>query len=493
MTASPDLFDLIKSLSKTEKKYILGLLRGFGESNYLKLFTAIDQQLTYNEPEIKQRFSSEMFAKQLTFTKNYLYNLILKHLRSYYKESSLEVNIHNKLADIEILMQKGFLKQAFKRLKSIQQRTENLDLFQLQLLTRAIEKRMYMLGLYDINLEKTLKEETKNLKLLENVVQIESDGLELYSNQMKFGMKHQDELTRQLTKRIFNKKSPPLSTTAKILRLRSLTIILGNRGIFNSTFWNALKEVDQLFNKDEKFKKANPLMYLSHLKNLAVAKVKQHDLSGGLAMLTQIENWGKSKDLLLTEAVRFKLFESTAILKLECLLKLKRFKEVFDSLPEVVKQIRQFKGGIAKKDLVLKSLFVVSFCYYCNGQHNKAIRLLNEIVNEKTNVAYDVKSYSIILLLICHFELRNFQAFTYVARFRKESARPKWAERVIIDFFLTELSEPLNKAETKIRLLILKNKLIKNAHYKKSQEAFFDIVKWIECRLVGKLYIDTIE
>mgnify|MGYP000023314336 CR=1 FL=1 len=57
MKPSNELFQLIKSLTKSEKRYFkLSSSLQSGEKNYMKLFDIIEIQDEYDEPAIKQKF-----------------------------------------------------------------------------------------------------------------------------------------------------------------------------------------------------------------------------------------------------------------------------------------------------------------------------------------------------------------------------------------------------------------------------------------------------
>lgn len=79
MRQSDDLFRLVKSMSKSEKRYfkLFASMQGKNKK-YLLLFDAIDRQGVYNESALKEELKQEKFVRQLAVTKGYLYNLILK-------------------------------------------------------------------------------------------------------------------------------------------------------------------------------------------------------------------------------------------------------------------------------------------------------------------------------------------------------------------------------------------------------------------------------
>lgn len=66
MKPSTELHDLIKSLTKSEKRFFkLHSALQSGPKNYLKLFEAIDKQPVYDEEEVKALFKKETFIKHL--------------------------------------------------------------------------------------------------------------------------------------------------------------------------------------------------------------------------------------------------------------------------------------------------------------------------------------------------------------------------------------------------------------------------------------------
>ncbi|MBA3705444.1 MAG: hypothetical protein H0W84_05960, partial [Bacteroidetes bacterium] len=118
MKPTDDLFLLIKSLGKAEKRYFkLFITFQSGAKNYKRLFDAIDKQKTFNEKKILLQFKSEHFIRQVSVTKNYLYKMILKCMSLYHSGKSLTSEIIKLIEYIEVLYFKGHYKQAWKFLE----------------------------------------------------------------------------------------------------------------------------------------------------------------------------------------------------------------------------------------------------------------------------------------------------------------------------------------------------------------------------------------
>ncbi len=72
MKQSDDLFDLIKSLKKTEKRYFkIYATRHSEQANSAKLFSAMEKMPEYDEAALRRIFSGEKFLDQLAVAKNY--------------------------------------------------------------------------------------------------------------------------------------------------------------------------------------------------------------------------------------------------------------------------------------------------------------------------------------------------------------------------------------------------------------------------------------
>ena len=157
MRASSELFDLIQSLTKSEKRFFkLSSSLQSGDKNYLKLFDQIDKQSEYNEDEIKEVFKNESFIKHLPSEKNHLYKVILKSLRSFHSDRSISSVLRQEIKNIEILFQKALYKECGKFITRAKKKAYDHEkfyyLFELiswekNLLEEAIE-----FGQFDINL-----------------------------------------------------------------------------------------------------------------------------------------------------------------------------------------------------------------------------------------------------------------------------------------------------------------------------------------------------
>ena len=134
-TVSDDLFRLIKSLNKQEKRYfkLHASRHVIGKQNkYVLLFDAIDAQQAYDEKKIRQKFEGEPFTRQLHVAKNYLYQLIMTSLRNFH-DSRREDKFYILMRDAQLLFDKGLYQQSEKVLQRAKRSAADNERF-LQLL-----------------------------------------------------------------------------------------------------------------------------------------------------------------------------------------------------------------------------------------------------------------------------------------------------------------------------------------------------------------------
>ena len=120
MKPSNELFILIKSLTKSEKRYFKRFCKFYSndkKNNYLKLFEAIDNQSIYDESKIKKKFRGEVFIKQLSVTKDYLNKIILKSLNFYNSTNDPYILIKELITEAELLINKKLYVQSWKKLQ----------------------------------------------------------------------------------------------------------------------------------------------------------------------------------------------------------------------------------------------------------------------------------------------------------------------------------------------------------------------------------------
>lgn len=129
---SEDLFLLIQSLTKEEKRYVKIFAKSIGGSvsKYIKLFDILDDQPRYDEAELKIKlYKQKINISQLANYKLYLYKFICKALANLDEKQSIEEEILAGLRSVKVLYRKRLYPQALRLLAHLEEQARDFDKF----------------------------------------------------------------------------------------------------------------------------------------------------------------------------------------------------------------------------------------------------------------------------------------------------------------------------------------------------------------------------
>lgn len=242
MEQKDQLFALIKSLSKAEKRYFTLDASRYAakkEKNYLKLFRIFDEQHTYNATLIKAKLKGMKMAGNLALEKHQLYEHLLESLSCFHADSSALNRLVSDLKIAEILKSKDLREQARKVIARVKKACYERELF--EMLIQVISMQMKLLEPSDPNYEKIFNEYVAEREdawvKLKNIDLIQGKRVYLAHLQGEIGSpQNERELALYLTfhEEILALGSGLLSVTARNIYYRALslyhTVLLDNKG-----------------------------------------------------------------------------------------------------------------------------------------------------------------------------------------------------------------------------------------------------------------------
>ena len=106
MIAKDDLFQLVKALSNSEKRYFklfASRHSAADDNNVTELFDEIDRLDEYDEEKLKKKLSKKKqnlsLVKYLSAEKNALHTLIMRAMRAFHGEKTVDVQLHELMTD----------------------------------------------------------------------------------------------------------------------------------------------------------------------------------------------------------------------------------------------------------------------------------------------------------------------------------------------------------------------------------------------------------
>lgn len=139
-----DLKALIESLSSAEKRHFSLISTAFSSSEKIPFYLQLFQFLEKDNTELSG-FVNELALPETTTVKNRLFQNILRSLRLFHQNGSIDIQIQNLLSDIEILYNLSVPEQAYFVLKKALKMAEQNEKFFLLLKILDWEKRLIMI------------------------------------------------------------------------------------------------------------------------------------------------------------------------------------------------------------------------------------------------------------------------------------------------------------------------------------------------------------
>ena len=420
MKVTDDLFQLIKSLDQSEKRYFKIFatmhIKGSEENKYIMLFDAIDKQSEYDEAEIRKKFKNEKFLNQLHVAKNYLYNNILKSLRLFHSERSKLNELMDILRDVQILYEKSLYKQCRKLLDKAKK------------IAYTYEKHSHILAVLDW--EKTLARtsayantEEKDLLGFYDEINETMEKLRNINEYWKLTMnsfllrKKQGEIRDKAELKKFNEiiKHPLLQTENKATSFQSKTFYFNIKGLYyftNKDYKNLLNHCKKLVDLLE----ANPLLmkednYIASLYNLLLVQIELRQYDDALNTIKKLRDFKSN-----STAMQTRIFVTSYDTEINLYLRTGEFEKGIPLIKEIEEGLKKFGEKLNKESEVLFS-FNIAYLYFGLGEYNNSLTWINKIINDKElTVREDIQCFARILNLLVHYELGNYDLIEYIMK-----------------------------------------------------------------------------
>ena len=499
MTPSNYLFELIKSLSKNERRFFK-LYSSFhvGDKNYLKLFDVISMQEKYDEKNVKEEFRQDKkFLRSFPRWKQYLYQMILKSLRNYHAENTANIALSNAIIETEILFDKGLYKHTSKLLakaKHLALAHEKFP-FYLTLSEYDREQMVHSLSpkLHSRLLAESYTKAKRAIKKYEHNI-----GYYELSSQL-FGLFRQHGYIRDANFQSASKaimKNPMLKDERKAETYAAKNIYYRMHALYGSMtgYW---EENLHYYQKQVSLIESHPVMirdnaraYVNALGNLCNVSDLLNKKNIFREALHKMRNIRTS-----SPGLKNFVFRQSYILELESYCTWGNFEKALKLVPEITKAIDS--GGIKLEKFHIQNLhYCIAYSYFGAGNYKESLKWLNKVANDQddTDVRLDTHVMTRMFGLILHYELGNEQYLEYdvksTERFLKKKNQYYNLETILIRSIGKIFTKAKNTAERKIIFMELKKELLKLAKDPVNKAAFdaWDFLSWVESKIQNRRF-----
>lgn len=419
MAAEDPLFELIKSLSQTEKRYFKRfstLHSSRSKNNYLELFEAMDRLDQYDEGKIRRRLSNKKFASNLAVGKNYLYNLVLRSLRLYHAEQRALFQVLDLIQDIHLLIDKNLPQQAVKRIQKARRMAEQYHL-ELPMLEILRLERMMIRWSQKKKSQETLETNQEETARYLRQVNLQFDILKLYDdiflilrNRPQF--EHPEERIHELI-RAFSER---VSIADFSFETRMIYHLIWSN--YYQLLTGEMKEARHhlgvlidLFEAESHLIREYPVRYINLLSNYLTTHMADGNYEAFPVVIEKLEDLPSDREYL-----RIKLFQKISHFQLIYHLRTGRCEAALELIPGIERGLEKYREGISL-DQQLNFYQNMAQVYFFNHQYEKALTWLDRVLHEeKHEIRQDIQLNCRLLQLLSHYELGNLEFAGSLAR-----------------------------------------------------------------------------
>jgi len=492
------LFQLIKSLSKSEKRNFKVYVNRIGSahtSKFIMLFDILDKADEYNE-EIILKKADSIKPAQLSNLKAHLYKQLLISLRLINLNNDIDIGIREQIDYAKVLYNKGLFRQSLRILEKVKNTAikhkrnslhyeiiEFEKLIELQYITRSIETRA-----------EELTNESENISsILSSTGRYSNLALKLYGLYLKVGyVRNRKDML--MVKKFFdsNFKHPDLNRCSFYEKLYIFQSYVWYNYIiqdFLTCYKYAYKWVD-LFHSDRNMIYIQTDMYLKGLNNLlgALFMIRHHRRFSDT--LNALEDLTKDRNIHLNDNTSMLLYLFIYMNRINEHFLYGTFTKGLDIVPRVESYLKKYSRNI-DNHRILVFYYKIACLYFSSGDHRTAIKYLNRIINFKDiHLREDIHCFARILNLISHFELGNEELIEYQVRstyrFLAKMDDLHLVQKYIL-LFLRRLSdiEPDDLIQ-EFKKLHKKFIALADDPFEKRPFLYLDIISWLESKIQNR-------
>lgn len=502
------IFELIKHLSKAEKRYCTLFLKrsaAGNESGLPILFAAIDKMDSFDEDELLATVP-KLNRRTLPNAKRRLYERLLQALRMFYAGDNAAVAIREYLQSAEILYRKGLYDSCWKLLEKCKSLAYDNEL--IHMLPEIInwQKRRLVLRIRTNNTRsayRTMMEEEQRVnKMLANTIAAEELGTRMYALFIRSGrVLRSADLAAELHRELLPLQERYDKGDAGFWESVHINTALYHyfqlTGQFEHALSLSLKQLD-LFRQKEFISRDEPVQFLYVLNRCIISQIVLGKYSDAEQMLQQLRALGDDTGSRNGAPSLVAVFETANFLELEMHIRRGRFDQAFSLVSSMMPELRAYDKSMHNVNVYSK-YYRIALALFGEGRFAESLNWVLDGCNAGESVSrLDIYLSLRMLHLLIQYELEEFSALEYLAEsYRREFKRLDRlhaSEAAMLRFFRRadhywlhgELTRELRKLLSEMSAIRAQEPLERFAF------AYFNVCDWIRSKIEGRSYASLI-
>ena len=497
------LFQLLKSLEKSEKRNFKLFVKRNSSAEDLKtiqLFDAMDSINEYDEKLILKK-AKGITKVQLSNLKAHLYKQVLASLRLIREDTNIDLQLHEQMDHARILFNKGLYLQALKVLEKLKETARSYH--QLTYLQQALffEKKIEALYITRSikNRAQQLSEESDVVNTeLSKVNELSNLSLQLYSWYIENGHARNEKDIKELKKN-FEKHIPASANELhnfyeKLYYYQSMCWYAFIRQDFLQYYRYSQKWVN-LFDEHPGMLQTETAIYIKGMHNLMSAyfDLVNHKKLG--EAIKQFEKFTESKLTSQNENNRLLAYQYLYTARINLYFLQGTFTKGLRLVPFLEEMLKEYSLYLDTHRVMI-FYYKIACLYFGSGDNEKAIDYLNRIINQKGDLRTDLQCYARLLHLIAHYELGNFELLEYliksVYRYMAKMENLSKVEDEMFAFLRRSFHVGAHALKPEFEKLYNTLKKYEGNPLESRAFVYLDVISWLESKISGVNVQDVI-
>lgn len=495
---SDQLFKLVKSLTKAEKRnftlYCKRLQKEGDTAKFVELFSVLARQASYDERQARKKMGN-INSNQFANLRRHLYQHLLTSLRLIHMNKEAEIRIREEIDYALILYGKGFYLEALKILDRAKRlaKTNNLDLLHLEIVEfeKKIESRHITRSTTERMIE-LMEESAGRNQILSNIIRLSNLKLNLQRHFINNGaarsFQEKERLELKYHSSLPREDDHSLSFFEKVYLYECLywyhyITLEFTSGHHYTGRWVVLYRLHPNMIEEDVD------MYLRGIHHRLNSSWFTHDAA------TFDENL-----LLLQQFTETKLEQLNPNSQALALLYLTQwqinqyfmhgsFRKGLQLIPQALERIRTLEEKLDPHKIFIL-YYKIAGLHLGAGQPDRAVDYLNKIINVQSgHLREDIQCFSRLMLLMAHFELKNFELMDsllrstgrFISRMKDRSQMPE----VSLQLFRELLKNPYSPSLGIWKNFASRFETLSRLPAERRSLLYLDVLEWV--RKVGKV------
>jgi tetratricopeptide (TPR) repeat protein len=489
------VFQLVKSLTKSEKRHFRLFAKRQGSTEglkFLQLFDAMDSETVYDEERVLEQ-APAVKKVQLANMKANLYKQLLSSLRQYHANQNIDIQLHEQLDYARVLYNRGFYQQSLKMLEKVKVAAQQAEMPHIALMAIDFEKLIesqYITRSLEGKAEALSSEAINTAMHVTQIHKLSNAALRLYGLYIKVGHARNRE-EHDKTTAFFREILPDadLRDAGFFERLYYYQAQVWYHYILQDFKWcyrYAQKWVD-LFEDYPEMKYRQDTLYIKGLHNLLLALYNMLYYSKFKVVLQKLEDFATDEARRPSPNSEVLLFLFIYTNKINAYFLQGKFDEGLEIIPELLENMNRYRQHLDPHRMLM-FYYKIASLYFGSGDYQNAIEYLKKIIHFKDiSLREDLQCFARILNLIAHYEAGEDEVLEYqirsVYRFLGKM-NDQQQMQVEIFRFLRSLGD-IAPHQLKDAFIALKDKLlaISQDPYEKRPFLYLDIISWLESKI----------